>query len=290
MIAWISRPEFVWNRLVELTLIVLLYGWRLTLTLSNPYESEKLGVLYQALELPGKWKELVIPELLGEYVQHWHSVQWIVFVVSLVWLWTLGKRSLALFSLGFALAIQALVLVTFSYLSFPEYHMMEGYLSFISLAWMIPMYFIWKEDKGRALCLGLVAASLIWSMVGIRGVRDHYVKREQYLTEWYRPWQAKGNKRLLLSPYEFPWRTLWFPWSVPFETLLMSASKNRSEAVTLYVPDDLEELREVENNSDQFFGAWKSYPVKSLDSAYFQMPRQPYLDITGAGLPKGFDE
>ena len=86
--------------------------------------------------------DLLVTQMVFEYLTYWHLVQWIVFLIMTGWLLVRGKVIEALSGIGFSIMILAMVLVTYSYLDFRVYHMFEGYLSFISLGWMIPAYFL----------------------------------------------------------------------------------------------------------------------------------------------------
>lgn len=276
------------QRIYELVAIVIFFGWRFWLVAGNEYESGKLGVVKRLGSILSDLPDLLVTQMVFEYLTLWHLVQWIVFLIMTGWLLVKGKVIEALSGVGFSLMILVMVLVTYSYLDFRVYHMFEGYLSFISLGWMIPAYFLIRENASWKKLFLLMGVSLFTSFWSISEVKDYYSDRENYLTQVYKPWTDKGNKKLVMSRDVFPWRQLWYNWAVPYETLLMSASLERTNAVTLLVPDSEEKFELVQRELDYFFGPWESIPMEDLDTLYFSFPRQQYLNISDADLPSDF--
>lgn len=290
MILWafnfVTKPERR-ERWLEMAGIVLLFGWRFVMAMGNSYESQKLGVLKSVFSLPSKWGDLVVPELLGNYLFGMHAVPWLLFVACVVWLYTTGKKIWAVMSLASAVVLLLLVLVTYSYISFPVYHMLEGYLSFVSLVWLVPLVLLYKRGERQWVVIlsGLMLVSGLWS---VRQVKPYYTAREQYILEICKPWQEKGNKRLVMTMEKFPWRQLWYHWAVPFESVLMTASKDKRSTATLFFPEQEANFELVQRESDYFFGPFEHLPMELLDTNYFLFPRQPYLNISESDLPRDF--
>jgi len=290
-VSWVTRPvEETGFRWIESGLLFMTFGWRYWLAMKNPYEATKLSVLEDPGAIISRLQNSEELALMGDYFFDWHLGGWLVFMVMLVALTRNGSYRLTGVLLVFAALLVMMVAVTFSYLDFPVYHMLEGYLGFVSLVWMVPIYILWRNEMRRGWIIFLMGMVMLCSALSILEARTYYQERAAYLREVYEPWQHQGNKWLMMSRDAFPWHQLWYPWAVPFETLLLSGVRDPGSAVTLYIPDDNAEMEQMTALRDTLLGAWKAYPVDHLDPRLFQLPRQPYLDITGAGLPRGSGE
>jgi hypothetical protein len=291
----ISAVDGKWRqkawRFGHLAAIALLFSWRFIGAQSNAYEANKMGIL---TELPQ-----VIEDLLGsqafqqfwEYALGTHSLMWGLFVTCIVVLWKQGKRGITILSLLFAAAIAALVWVAYSYLNFREYHMYEGYLTFLGLVWVVPLYYLFRVKKAQPLLALGVTLSLAVSLWQIQATKTYYTERENYLREIYQPWQQKGHKKLYLDQDIFPWRQLWYPWSIPFETMLMTASEDPDSSLTLLINNRYSNRQVTEKDRHNILTPWERIHHKKLDTAYFRFPVQDYLDVSSSGLPdKFFDE
>ena len=88
--------------------------------------------------------------------------------------------------------------------------------------------------------------------------------------------QPAGANRFYLPEAEAPMDTLLMSWGVPYESLLISGSK---EPKALLVHPDLSAFSEALQLDTVFVTPFKTYSLENLNSAYFPLGRGEYRKV-----------
>lgn len=268
-----------WRSWIMPALILIVFAFKLFAVQGDEYESDKMAVLFQpdviqeVLLNPG---EYFIYQALQDYFILEYLPVMLLFLVSIGWLWRARKILSAVFISGAFLGWLFINLVVYSYLDSSVYIMLDGYLAIFGMIWATPFYFIWREKKGTARAWLLVALIAI-STGMMLSKRSFYQQRLEYIEQTLA--LHPEQKKLLVPASAFEWKTMWYPYEVAHESLMLTALQGREQCRTIYVnidaPTDAAFLQ-----SDQFLQFHGYVPLEVFSySRFFSLPEVPYTVV-----------
>ncbi len=260
--------------------ILLVFAVKFFVVQEDEYESNRLADLLN----PDAIRELFLHP--GEHyifsaIKQYFTTQYILpglaFTASLGWLVWKRKILAALFiSLSF-LGWIVINIITYSDLGGPVFIMLDGYLALLGLIWMTPFYFLLRDNPRWPLTaiMSLLMVVSTWQMIG---TYSFYRQRLTYIKDTLAMHPEPAQKKLIVPWNLFEWNTMWFPYELPHETLMLTALDNPDSCRTIYVlidaPLDAEFLKT--EGFIQFQGAHDASTINN--SPYFNLPEMPYVE------------
>lgn len=268
-----------WTSWIMPALIVVVFLIKFLAVQGDEYESDKMAVLFQpdiirdVLLNPGDY--FIYRALLDYFTLEYVPVM-LLFLAGVGWLWRTRKIGSAVFISGAFLGWLFINLVVYSYLESSLYIMLDGYLAIFGMIWATPFYFIWRGNKTTTLAW--VAVALIALSTGMMlSKKSFYKQRLEYIEQTLA--LHPEHEKLLVPASAFNWETMWYPYEVAHESLMLTALEGREQCRTIYVnidaPADAEFLA-----SDQFLQFHGSVPLKVFSySRFFSLPEAPYTVV-----------
>ena len=148
-----------------------------------------------------------------------------------------------------------------------------NYLS-LSIFTGVPLVFdgiakIKRRQTWIFVVLTLVLVSRLW-VIGKN--HEPYEDRIQWITENVeRNSQQLNTDKLLFEKSRAPVDLLLMTWGVPFESLIISATKDRDQARTLYIPESKSKFERALQSDTAFHSDFRAWPMKSLNQSYFSL-------------------
>jgi len=268
-----------WRSWIMPSLILFVLLIKVLVVQGDDYESDKMAVLFQPEVIRDVLlnpRDYFVYRALLEYFTLEYVPVMALFILGVGWLFRSGKVWAGVFISGAFLGWILINLVVYSYLQSSIYIMLDGYLAIFGMIWATPLYFIWQEQKSKALALTLVAVIAISTTMMVNK-HSFYHQRLEYISQTLDFYPE--HRKLLVPSSAFNWDTMWYPYEVAHESLMLTALKGRDQCRTIYVnidsPPDAEYL-----NSDQFL---QFNGTMSLDvfkhSRFFSLPAEPYTVI-----------
>ncbi|MCO6489228.1 MAG: hypothetical protein J5I98_12465 [Phaeodactylibacter sp.] len=145
----------------------------------------------------------------------------------------------------------------------------------LSIFVMVPFLFDIAHRIRQQWLLPLFAAILILRLAAISLHHTPFEARWRWIANTLSE-QPAGANRFYLPEAEAPMDTLLMSWGVPYESLLISGSK---EPKTLLVHPDLSAFSEALQLDTVFVTPFKTYSLENLNAAYFPLGRGEYRKV-----------
>jgi hypothetical protein len=214
---------------------------------------------------------------LRQYFTTQYVLPGLAFVASVGWLVWKRKILAGLFILLSFLGWIVINIITYSDLGGPVFIMLDGYLALLGVIWMTPFYFLLRDNRRwlPAVVMSLLIVVSTWQMIG---TYSFYRQRLTYIKETLAMHPEPAQKKLIVPWNLFEWNSMWFPYELPHETLMLTALEDPDSCRTIYVlidaPLDAEFLKS--DGFIQFQGAHDASTINS--SPYFNLPEMPYVE------------
>ena len=272
-----------WRRLrrwVMPALILLVFGGKFLLVQGDDYESGRLADLLQSENLRPLFfqpQEYFIFTAIKEYFTTRYVWVMIAFAASVGWLFWRRKIGAALFITGAFAGWILINIITYSSLGGPLYIMLDGYLAVLGLIWMAPFYFVLRDHPKwpTTIAITLLVGISTWQMIG---TNVFFRQRLTYIEETLDMHPGADQKKLIVPWNLYEWKTMWFPYEIPHETLMLTALEDPDSCRSIYVlieaPLDAPFLKT--DGFIQFQGAHDASTINN--SPYFNLPEMPYVE------------
>jgi len=127
---------------------------------------------------------------------------------------------------------------------------------------------------------------IVYSLVIIAGFAGFYRATVLYKERTDYMWhiireaaRQTGSGKIIIEKKNLQMDKLMGSWTFATETLLMSAMEGPQNAKTIYLVDNLEQLKDIDLTKTEMFLCvpfWIEWGYPSLNQEYFQLPSQPY--------------
>ncbi len=259
--------------------ILAVLALKFLLVQGDSYESGKMSVLFDR-EL---WRDLwihpddyfIFTALEAYFLSEYLPVT-VLFLGTLGWLFFRKKVGAGAFILLAAIGWTVINILTYSYLRGRVYIILDGYLAVFGMIWATPFYFFLRENRRPGWAW--VAVALIGFSTYRMVEKLHFFhQRHEYIRATLKMYP--DHPKLLVPNSLFEWETMWYPYEIPHESLMLTALDDSEACRTIYVntdtPADSEYLRS--NGFLQFNG---SIGVSGVNrSPFFQLPDGPYYTV-----------
>ena len=176
------------------------------------------------------------------------------------------------------LGINALV---YSYLKDHILIMVDGYLALLGPILALPIYFLMTDvsfaEGGKKILLLTTIGLLIFSSFQMLDKRKFFKQRLDNIELSAQLNESCGQKKWIISNSQFNWKTMWYPYELPHESLLLSALNGREHCYTFYAntdsPDDASYLK-----TNGFLQFNHASSIESINSFYFHLPEGTYCN------------
>ena len=127
-------------------------------------------------------------------------------------------------------------------------------------------------------------------VVGLGGfyrAADYYRNRRNYMKQLIEKASNDTNSRkIIIERNNIDMDRLGVTWSFANETLLISSLEGPENSKTIYLVDNLEELKNYDMKKTDVFLCvpfWLEWNYSSLNPRYFRLPREPYCILEDKG-------
>ncbi|MEM0994718.1 MAG: hypothetical protein AAGI49_16920, partial [Bacteroidota bacterium] len=202
---------------------------------TDSYESRRFNEAFVQLEAFWDLFELKIWEILKWYFETQYAFPSILCTLLILVLIVRKKIFSSLVLILSVLALVAMIMVTYSYVNGKIYAMIDGYVGLIGVVLAIPIFYVVLKSKQHLISVLLIAGLLIFNLHRIYGKRKFF-QRRQALIETMVQENAKADQRkLVLRMQDFVWDKFWYPWSLPYETVLLTALDDPKDAASIHM-------------------------------------------------------
>lgn len=274
-----NRWKEVWNW-GFIAFLLLFYAYTFTQLAENEYESTRIGVLSQLGEVLKAPDDYVVWHIIKRYWRVEYTLPIILIgLMTLAMFYAKHWWSASLFVLA-NIAWLLVNLGTYSYLNSHIYIMIDGYLALFGLIWAIPILFFVLRSEQRLIAVVLSAGLLLFSGTRIYNRHDFFTDRLSMLEETIAHYEAQELRKVRIQLDHFNWHKMWYPYSVPHETLILSALKGKEKTMSIYVNyDNHDEDFFIDGNkhAQDFLQYDHGNPVNWLPKQYFDLPKGEYV-------------
>ncbi|MEL6944822.1 MAG: hypothetical protein AAFO82_19365, partial [Bacteroidota bacterium] len=113
----------------------------------------------------------------------------------------------------------------------------DGYIGLVGLVMAIPIFYVFLKSKHHFLSVLIITTLLIFNLHRIYGTRKFFQKRASYIEGMIELNAQPKQRKLVLKMQDFIWDKFWYPWALPYETLLYSAIEKPENAATIYMAE-----------------------------------------------------
>ena len=247
------------------------------------YEKERMVSATEFMDLAGGWTELASTQYLFDALLRFPGL--ILLVACALVAAILRRRLLALlWTLVWTACCLLLILIADREMYSP--YMYENLYPLIGVAWAILAADLYEGKAARpvvTVAMALVLLAGAWQIALGRFVPMDKVEYAERITTSLR---ARGNDKAIISAHLLPWTYVQTHWTLPFETLLISALQGPDSAVTVFAEEPMDKPGQCMHEPGRFIGpAWNpcAVMIAQLDTNYFRLSRQPY--VIASSLP-----
>ncbi|MEM8528064.1 MAG: hypothetical protein AAGG68_25705 [Bacteroidota bacterium] len=236
---------------------------------TGSYESNRFNNAFANLEEFSGLFELRVWEIIQWYFETQYTFPVIICAICIIILIARKKILSSLVILLSVVALLAMILVTYSYLSGRIYAMIDGYIGLIGVVLSMPIFYVILKSKQHFLSVLIITFLLAFNLHRIYGKRDFFQKRQSYIEEIIEKNTQLNQRKLVLRMQDFIWDQFWYPWALPYETLLYSSIKHPENAATIY-------MAEWNEGEDKWGKLQEVLPgdgrkIKNLPTKYFKL-------------------
>ena len=225
--AWRSVQKWGSVALVVLTFVIRF------LTI-NTYETKRvssIGKFSEVLLQPEKYPHVY--EIMGMYFGKEYVVLSMAFVVSIFFLMYRKKRLLAIGYVGAVAGLIVMVILSHAYLSTQVYIMIDGYLGMLGMVVGLCLVHAWRGYIHHAwfrLCFIIL---VLISCFQIYQKHTFFESRTAAIRQTFD--KNPDHKKLFVVDDEFSWKTMWYPYALPVESLMITCMEGTAHCKALVV-------------------------------------------------------
>ena len=269
---------------IILTVMLALVATVRIITASS-YEKESAAFLLKAKELPVLTRVFGWENLLGllRYGLFHYPDVLMLAMITIIALFRARRRGAALFFALFLLMMHILIS-----LKLPGY-LHDRYREQVNLgatAWvtMVLMMYTPLTDRLRRALPILLLAAITYRIVTADSLASYYAERKEHIERGISLAHESGrSKGIIAAPVYFgPEHDLIeLGWSVPVESLLLSAKPGPESTVSLITTEDIREGGLDGQLRAFWFRRWDTMPESWLDERWFIPPSGEYVPLIG---------
>ncbi|MDX1667018.1 MAG: hypothetical protein R3350_07310, partial [Saprospiraceae bacterium] len=257
--------------------LIGLYAHRLTAARESEYESGRMEVLYQAVDVLSFPENYYVYDIVAKYFKTEYAFAFGAFLLLAGYqLLVRHKIWATLFILAATIGWVALNLVTYSYLKSDILIMIDGYLALLGFIWATPALFFLERAKFRSFSLGLLGALLLFSLYRIYDAHHFYAQRHVYIEDTLERHVTSEKRKFIVPGDHFEWEKMWYPYEIPHESLFLSSLKGPEHSATIFVNYEYRDTAQLKQDSSVFLQLYEPVPIDRHDGRYFQLPKNEY--------------
>ena len=245
---------------------------------TGSYESNRFNNAFANLEEFNGLFELRVWEIIQWYFETQYAFPIVICAVCLLILIARKKILSSLVILLSVLALLAMIMVTYSYLNGKIYAMIDGYIGLIGVVLAIPIFYVLLKSKQHLISVVVITLLLAFNLHRIYGTREFFQKRQSYIEEMIEQNVQPNQRKLVLRMQDFIWDQFWYPWAMPYETLLYSSIKHPENAASIYMAEWNEGEEKWEKLKEVLPGDGRK--IQNLPKKYFQLDEHKPVLIT----------
>jgi len=245
---------------------------------TGSYESNRFNNAFTNLEEFNNLFELKVWEIIQWYFETQYAFPIVICLISVIILIARKHILSSLVLILSTIALLAMIIVTYSYLNGKIYAMIDGYVGLIGIVLAIPIFYVVLKSKHRFVSIFIITALLVFNLHRIYGTREFFQNRQSYLEEMIEKTAQPEQRKVVLRMQDFIWDKLWYPWAMPYETLLHTSIKKPENAATIYMAEW--------NEGEDKWGKLKQVlpgdgrKIKNLPTKYFKLDENKPVLIT----------
>lgn len=263
---------------IGLTSLLFYFRFRNIQSSAGSYEGNRLQEILTQLT---EWQtlfELNIWTILKWYFETQYALPVVLFLLLLGVLVYQKHWWSALILLLSSLAIVLVIMLSFAYVNGKIYAMIDGYIGLLGILFSIPLLYVVLHSKHYFLNIALLVFLLLFNLHRIYGTRTFFQQREGYITEMVKQNTQPDQRKLVLRMQDFVWDKFWFPWSLPYETILLTSIESPNQAATIYVAEWNEKEEKWSDYQKKMAGDGRS--IQQFPTAYFLVDQNRSILIT----------
>jgi len=265
---------------------VIIFGLKFWLIPQGGYEAGRMTALSDMFGVFENLQDKKVYHIVKLYFEKEYAFSVLIFMSLLgIMLWQKRWWSVAVLLVSVVLLVW-LILVIYSYLGAHVYAMIDGYLGLLGVIFALPILYVVLQSNQYWWSIVLTVALLAYSLDRIHEKHTFFEKRLQYFSDFMEKNAEPDRKKLLIHMRHFNWEKLWYPWAVPYETLLLSSLKGPEHAKVVYY---LEYGEELSLDKGRYFvagkGQYNQFLVKTLPQRYFRLDENPHREIENVPVP-----
>lgn len=245
----------------------------------DPYEAKRLDIFQNVSDVLLNFRELKIYEILLWYFDTEYTFPFVVFLVVVSIVFYQRKYLAGTFILLASLAWFVLNLITYAYLEDKILIMLDGYLALFGLIWATPIYFLLKSQKFKLPASIVLSVLVIFSLHRIYNKHTFFKQRLDNIQQTLDRYVTDEERKFIVLPENFNWESMWYPYELPHESLMLSAIKGPEHAATIFVNYEYRPLEGFLQDSAHFLQFNSPVPKVWLPHQYFQLPNNHYKVI-----------
>lgn len=284
-----SRPAFPWKLIIGMILLAgLIYLAKAPLI--DSYESDKFNYLLGQLKDWDAYQPLFHFSYWIRLVQYLVTYYWEVLILlasSVIILWR--RKAFRLLFAGLAVIIFVIVVNQVAYNGLLSGRYMEQvYFPMVVIAILLGLWSWGELNNLWKWSYLIVMVLLITARVGrIWNVSDQFQERNAQFHRLIEYARDQGGSKWLTTTENLSRSYNWGNWSIPVETLLISAMDGPDKTVNIALVDTTDNLKKEPPRDAFIFRLDEVYPVRSLNNKYFKLSAGPYawLQDPREGVP-----
>ncbi len=249
------------------------------------YESDRMSRLEKTWEILANLQDYYVWHVVKMYFETQYTFPFIIFIGVVGVLFWKRKWLSGIYIIIAFLGFMSVIYSTYSYLGAPIFNMIDGYLAMLGIIWALPMYYLFlRKPQIKWLNQLIVVSLLVFSVHRIYLLSDFFQKRLTYLETIFDNHANENERKLLSHMKDFDWELLWYPWSTPFETILLTSLDDSDNAGSLYYRQYSESKKFDErlNSENLFLGAHFGpfqFEAKNIPSQLILLKKGRYKEI-----------
>ncbi len=199
-----------------------------------------------------------------------------LFLLSLFFLFRRNKL-FAAYLIAFTLCWFVFVAGVCSYLQGDIYAMIEGYCGFFGLAWALPAIYLLPPKYKHSWILPLcISCLLLFSIHRIYKKAPFFTSRLAKIEKTIAENTNIQNRNHMLKMEGRFWKELWYPWSVPYESLILSSLENPNLSSILYIADSEKKIEKYSKQEMRYMPPFND-DTFALPEHYFKVDKRPFV-------------
>ena len=269
--------------------LLLFFGrYALIIFSSGSYERSKMGSVSLST-----FKQVILHpfetysvSILGNFADSQWLFAILLFLVGTFFLFRKNKL-FALYLLLYSAFWFVFVASVCSYLQGDIYAMIEGYCGYFAVAWALPIVYLSEADAKWKMVLPIAASFLLlFSIHRIYTKSTFFTQRLaklEKIVELNAVDDESASRNIMLKMDGKYWKQLWYPWSVPYETLILTSLKDAESTYIIYIADDAKKVEKHTKHNLRYMPPFND-DTYALPKRYFNIDRRPFSLSANDGM------